>query len=49
MKLDKIEFNGMVYGTRELDQILRRKSITRVYKSGKEYTRKNKHKGNEFI
>ena len=48
-KTNKIEFDGMSYGVRELDQILRRKSIAKIHKSGKEYSRKNKHKNNEFI
>ena len=44
----KININGQVYNERELAQIIRRKMMAREYKSNKIYTRKLKHKNNEF-
>lgn len=39
-----IEVDGMVYGERELAQLIRRKMTTREIKNKTKYTRKNKHK-----
>lgn len=43
----KININGQVYNERELAQIIRRKMMTKEYKSSKVYCRKLKHKNNE--
>ena len=40
----KININGQVYNERELAQIIRRKMMTKEYKSSKVYCRKDKHK-----
>lgn len=40
----KIEFDGQSYGERELAQVIRRKMMTKEYKSSKVYCRKDKHK-----
>ena len=42
-----ITVDGMVYGERELAQLIRRKMLTREVKNKKKYTRKLKHKNNE--
>ena len=39
-----INIDGMVYGERELAQLIRRKMITRTMKNKKKYSRKEKHK-----
>lgn len=44
----KIEINGMSWSERELGQIIRRKMMTKEYKSLKVYNRKLKHKNHEF-
>jgi hypothetical protein len=43
-----VNVNGSTYGDRELSQLIRRKMISKIYKSKKDYTRKIKHK-NEFV
>lgn len=44
MEKKTINIDGMVYGERELSQLIRRKMITRTMKNKKKYTRKDKHK-----
>lgn len=39
-----INVDGMVYGERELAQLIRRRMITRTNRDKKKYTRKSKHK-----
>lgn len=36
----KIEINGMTWSERELDQIIRRKMMTKQFKNKKKYNRK---------
>lgn len=44
MKTKQINIDGMLYGERELAQLIRRKMITRSMKNLKKYNRKSKHK-----
>lgn len=48
MKREKryINIDGMVYGERELAQLIRRKMLCQSVKNKKKYTRKEKHKTN---
>lgn len=39
-----INIDGMVYGERELSQLIRRRMLTKSIKNKKKYTRKTKHK-----
>ena len=39
-----INIDGMVYGERELAQLIRRKMLCQSLKNKKKYTRKSKHK-----
>lgn len=41
---NKIKFDGMSWGERELSQLIRRRMLTKAIKNKKKYTRKNKHK-----
>lgn len=43
-KAERIKFDGMEWGERELAQILRRKMITRETKNKKKYSRKEQKK-----
>lgn len=44
IKRNIINIDGMVYGERELAQLIRRKMMTQEIKNKKKYTRKSKHK-----
>lgn len=48
MGREQIKINGQTWSERELAQIIRRKMMSKTYKSPKNYTRKVKHKNDIF-
>lgn len=44
----EVNINGMRYSDRELSQLIRRRMMSKTHETIKKYSRKNKHKNNNY-